>query len=818
MALDGQFDLRVSHKPDTPVTANVLVLESRVNGRGQDAAIMVSCDLVLISDSLLDEVRQAVQKQLPGFDPAKMFLNATHTHTAPLTRSGVYELPQQGVTGRRKNIARSRPSGSPSAIERAWNGRQQGSFTWGLGHAAVAENRRATYADGHATMYGMTAQPDFRGLEGYVDHDIGSLFFWNQKEQLIAVVVDVACPSQEVENLSSINADFWHPVRESLRKRYGKDVCVLGWCGAAGDQSPHPMIGRHPGHLVTHAEERMRELRKLSRLEEIARRIVAAVDETYEAVKSDRHADVPLIHKTETLQLPTRLVTDKEYAEIKALMERDKPSQMARRWNQRILDRYEEQKTNPHPVRDTTVHVVRLGDVAICTNTFELFTDYGIQIKSRSRAAQTFVIQLTGGGPCCYVPTKRAVQGGGYSAVVQSNLIGPEGGQVLVDRTVQLINGLWESPAGIGVVDPMRERSCFLRRRITKAKTVKKGITVVRTVLTVALLLILLLARDAGAWLPAGHGGSRMPTLRRPSRPRSTASSSCASAQKADTPLTANVLVLDSRENGRSLDVAVMVSCDLIIISDPLAAAVREAVSRRLPEFDLQKIVLNATHTHTAPLTVNGVYDIPKTGVMQVDEYCRFAGERIAEAIEKAWKGRTPGSLTWGLGHAVVAQNRRAVFADGHAELAGNTDRPDFRGLEAGEDHDLGSLFFWNEKGKLVAIVVNVPCPAQEVEGLSSINADFWHPTRKSLQERYGADVCVLGWAGWAGDQSPHLTHHKAAEERMRELRKISRLEEIARRIVGGGRRGLRGRQGRSARRRASGAQSGEDPSCRCAW
>ena len=171
-------------------------------------------------------------------------------------------------------------------------------------------------------------------------------------------------------------------------------------------------------------------------------------------------------------------------------------------------------------------------------------------------------------------------------------------------------------------------------------------------------------------------------------------------SQKADTPLTANVLVLDSRENGRSHDVAVMVSCDLIIISDPLAGAVREAVSRRLPELDLQKIVLNATHTHTAPLTLNGVYDIPKTGVMQVDEYCRFAGERIAAAIEKAWKGRTPASLTWGLGHAVVAQNRRAVFADGHAELAGNTDRPDFRGLEAGEDHDLGSLFFWNQSGK----------------------------------------------------------------------------------------------------------------------
>ncbi len=37
------------------------------------------------------------------------------------------------------------------------------------------------------------------------------------------------------------------------------------------------------------ADERMRQLRALNRLEEIARRIVMAVDDAYEAVKNDRH-------------------------------------------------------------------------------------------------------------------------------------------------------------------------------------------------------------------------------------------------------------------------------------------------------------------------------------------------------------------------------------------------------------------------------------------------------------------------------------------------------------------------------------------------
>jgi len=92
--------------------------------------------------------------------------------------------------------------------------------------------------------------------------------------------------------------------------------------------------------------------------------------------------------------------------------------------------------------------MMRLGGVAIATNPFELFVDYGVQIQARCRALQTFVVQLSntvsgvGGG---YLPTARAVAGGGYSAVVQSSRVGPDGGQVLVDRTVAAINQLFTS-------------------------------------------------------------------------------------------------------------------------------------------------------------------------------------------------------------------------------------------------------------------------------------------------------------------------------------------------------------------------------------
>ena len=44
VAVSGQFHLRIAKTIETPVTANVIALESRGDGLSRDVAIMVSCD------------------------------------------------------------------------------------------------------------------------------------------------------------------------------------------------------------------------------------------------------------------------------------------------------------------------------------------------------------------------------------------------------------------------------------------------------------------------------------------------------------------------------------------------------------------------------------------------------------------------------------------------------------------------------------------------------------------------------------------------------------------------------------------------------
>ncbi len=439
--LTGYRSVRLSKSIHSRCTANVLALEARDGEQVVDQAIMVSCDLCVIRPGIQDGFREHVADRLPDFDMNKLFLAATHTHAAPVLLQNRYQ--SYGDAMQPKDYVDFLFDRMADAVVAAWESRAIGAVAWGLGHAVVGCNRRAVYDDGSAKMYGATNTPRFRGIEGYEDHAVDVLIFYDKKKRLKAAALTLACPSQSVGG-SSLSADFWHDVRVLLRERHGDGLCVLGFCAPAGDQAPNLLFRKK-------AEERMNKFRGLTRTQELGRRIANAFDDVAEVVKSDIRTDVPFVHRVERFDVPGRKVTDAEYARAKGsydqLAAKDKLVG-ADYWNMNFykltVDRYQaQQKADPlYPVQ---MHVLRLGDVAIATNPFELFLDYGVQIQGRSAAQQTILIQLA--GPLdfgYYVPTPRALRGGGYSAIVEQSLVGPEGGQALVNRTVEAIRELWK--------------------------------------------------------------------------------------------------------------------------------------------------------------------------------------------------------------------------------------------------------------------------------------------------------------------------------------------------------------------------------------
>jgi hypothetical protein len=214
-------------------------------------------------------------------------------------------------------------------------------------------------------------------------------------------------------------------------------------------------------------------------------------------------------------------------------------------------------------------------------------------------------------------------------------------------------------------------------------------------------------------------------------------------------PLTATVLALESRgENGKS-EQAIMVSCDVVYIRKAIQEGLRVLIKHKLPDFDTDKLFMNATHTHTAPGFIDGafygLYDVSQDdGVMKASEYASFFLERISEAVVEAWQSRKPSGMSWSLGHAVVGLNRRAHYFDGSTVMYGSTRKDTFSNIEGYEDHGVEMLFFWTPDKVLEGIVINLACPSQETEGLSVISADFWHETRKEIRNRLSEDVFIL--------------------------------------------------------------------------
>ena len=452
VSLQGQRHLRVSRGVRDPLTCTALALESVAAGRATDHVVFVSCDLANVTPELLDALAEhhaGLRTRAVGLDPARIVVNATHTHTGPRVKDTGGELPD-GVMRPEEYLAFA-AARIAAAVEEAWNGRRPGAASWALAHAAVAHNRRVEYLDpatgrpaaGRTTMYGRTAVADFDAIEGPADSGMPLVCLRRPDGSLTGVIVNLSCPAQETEQLEEVSADFWHEARQELRKALGPDVFVLPQCGAAGDCTSRAV-------WRTAAEQEMLRRRGGDARREIARRIAAAVADVLPVAAADTDADPVLAHAIRTIDLPQRIVTPEERETSRAAAAAAKTPEAAH-WHGRVAARFAEQEAalarGEPTVVPVTVHAVRLGDVAFVTNPFELYGDYGVRIQARSPATLTAVVQLAGRGTAgTYLPTARAVAGAGYSAIVESNLVGPAGGRRLVDESVALVESLWARP------------------------------------------------------------------------------------------------------------------------------------------------------------------------------------------------------------------------------------------------------------------------------------------------------------------------------------------------------------------------------------
>lgn len=473
VGLAGQFFERISEYVETPVTVTAMAVES-----GAEQMVICSCDLVSIGDKLIQNVRERLPKNI-GLDPQKIILNATHTHTSLKYSRGNSTLTTKTILDRYLPAEkRYKPKISDSGndvmgdeealeflservtevVSKAWQNRKSASFSCGFGRAVVGMCRRVCYDDGSTKMWGDTNSPNFTNLEGGNDSGIEIMYIFDENKKLTGVVANVACPSQVVEHRSFISSDYWGKVKIYLREKFGNDLYVLGLCSAAGDQCPRDLVRwvnpetpiddpniKRENYIERRADTSMFDINGTKK---IGKRIANEIISVYEEL-SESSDEVDLIHKTLNIDLPFRRVTPEQYAEadraLKDYAEHAKDNAnfadnaMMHVYAGAVM-RFEKQKTKD--IVTIEVHIIKFGDIVIATNPFELFLDYGNQIRARSKARQTFLIQLACGSSS-YLPTEKAEKGGHYSAYVSSGVTGHVGGEMLVRKTVEEINNMF---------------------------------------------------------------------------------------------------------------------------------------------------------------------------------------------------------------------------------------------------------------------------------------------------------------------------------------------------------------------------------------
>lgn len=213
------------------------------------------------------------------------------------------------------------------------------------------------------------------------------------------------------------------------------------------------------------------------------------------------------------------------------------------------------------------------------------------------------------------------------------------------------------------------------------------------------------------------------------------------------TELFAKALVLEAANKTK----AVIVTLDLVGIDRELAAEVRQLIVAN-HGIESERILICCSHTHSGPVVKRNLgplhfYRLAQSQRTQVEQYANILRDTIVRVVGDAMNQMETSKVTWGIGHANFAVNRR-----NNKEEAGSNLRS--IGMLVGpSDHEVPVLAVRNEKGDLKSVLFGYACHA-------TVLSDFqWsgdYPVYAQLELESLHPGCVaLFFAGCGADQNP---------------------------------------------------------------
>ncbi len=154
-----------------------------------------------------------------------------------------------------------------------------------------------------------------------------------------------------------------------------------------------------------------------------------------------------------------------------------------------------------------------------------------------------------------------------------------------------------------------------------------------------------------------------------------------------------------------------------------------------------ERFVLNASHTHSGPVTTINRYSTYPLNDQHKETILRYQAQlidNVVKVIGEAMDRREPAKLAYRQGLAGFAVNRRRV---GHPEYPGPT------------DHDVPVLAVKKTDGSLLAIAFGYACHATVLSDYQ-INGDWPGYAQEAIEKRY-PEAVALFVNGCSADQNP---------------------------------------------------------------
>lgn len=338
-------------------------------------AVVVTADTLGFTRPMVDEIAARCGKSY-GLAQDRLLLNASHTHSGPLTGQlgrPNYMLPEAEAVVVRRYTAEFLDK-VVGVVGAAISNLAPAKISFGQGLAGFAVNRRR--------------QQLSRGVPGPVDQDVPVLAVHGADGTLRAVVAGYACHAATLkQQCLSISADWPGFFREAIEKAHpDAQAMFLNGCGADADPFPRhsEALARMYGEVLACATEQV----LAGRMKPVSGPLRAALD----------FADVPY------RSLPTREQLQAELKDSNAVRRRHAEKLLA------VLDAGGRLPASyPHPVQVWQFgHAVKL--IAFGS---EVVVDYSLRLKAEYGWDNTWVASYSNDF-AGYIPSVRVLREGGY--------------------------------------------------------------------------------------------------------------------------------------------------------------------------------------------------------------------------------------------------------------------------------------------------------------------------------------------------------------------------------------------------------------------